>query len=87
MKVPVVGDAGYTAGRASQPGSRLGLTVSIAAMIGSLLPSYIQALSVVNGRKTVRSIGGRGTRNRIVFTGLLALRSAADEPVFKGTCS
>ena len=61
-----------TAGRASQPGPRLGMTVGIAAIIGSLLPSYIQALSVANGRKTVQSIGGRGTRNRIVFAGLLA---------------
>lgn len=48
------------------------LLVGFAAMIGCLLPSYVQALAVANGQRTVQSVGGRGTRNRIIFLGLLA---------------
>ncbi|WP_158711262.1 CDP-alcohol phosphatidyltransferase family protein [Streptomyces sp. NRRL S-1824] len=56
-----------------QPGSRLAAVVGLAATIGSVMPSYIKALAVANGHSgTVQSIGGRGTRNRVIFTGLLA---------------
>jgi phosphatidylglycerophosphate synthase len=56
-----------------QPSSRLAQVVGAAAMIGSVMPSYIKALAIANGQQgTVQSIGGRGTRNRVIFTGLLA---------------
>lgn len=47
------------------------LLIGLAALLGSLVPSYIQAVTVANGLRTIQSIGGRGTRNRIVIVGLL----------------
>lgn len=64
---------GAAAARAGQDG-HTALLVGFAAMIGCLLPSYVQALAVANGQRTVQSVGGRGTRNRIIFLGLLARR-------------
>lgn len=56
-----------------QPGGRIAAVVGLAATVGSVMPSYIKALAVANGHAgTVQSIGGRGTRNRVIFTGLLA---------------
>lgn len=56
-----------------QPGSRIAAVVGTVATVGSVMPSYIKALAVANGHVgTVQSIGGRGTRNRVIFTGLLA---------------
>jgi phosphatidylglycerophosphate synthase len=52
----------------SQPA---GLILGLAALLGALLPSYITAVTVANGKRTVQSVGGRGTRNRIVIVGLL----------------
>jgi phosphatidylglycerophosphate synthase len=56
------------------PSRRMAYVAGIAAMIGSLIPSYVQALATANGRRSTQSIGGRGTRNRVVFTGLLIRR-------------
>lgn len=47
------------------------LVLGLAAAIGSLIPSYVHALAVANGRRTTQSIGGRGTRNRVIILGLL----------------
>lgn len=54
------------------PNQRVVSIVGLAAIIGSMMPSYVQALAVANGRRTVQSIGGRGTRNRVIFAGLIA---------------
>jgi len=53
------------------PSPRTANLVTLAAVTGCLLPSYVKALSVANDRNTPQSIGGRGTRNRIVWAGLL----------------
>jgi len=45
--------------------------VGLAALLGSLLPSYVKAVTIANGKRTVQSVGGRGTRNRVIFLGLL----------------
>lgn len=56
-----------------RPSGRLAAVVGLAATIGSVMPSYIKALAIANGHSgTVQSIGGRGTRNRVIFTGLLS---------------
>ncbi|MFF1594688.1 CDP-alcohol phosphatidyltransferase family protein [Streptomyces sp. NPDC058286] len=53
--------------------NELAVPVGLSALIGSLMPSYIKAVAVANGHiGTVQSIGGRGTRNRIIWAGLLA---------------
>jgi CDP-diacylglycerol--glycerol-3-phosphate 3-phosphatidyltransferase/archaetidylinositol phosphate synthase len=68
----LLGDDRPAAALLGPPGPRVGSVVGLAAIIGSLMPSYVQALAVANDRPTVQSIGGRGTRNRVIFTGLLA---------------
>jgi phosphatidylglycerophosphate synthase len=66
------GDDSGTAAFIGTPNARVAWPVGLAALIGSLMPAYIQALAVANDRGTIQSIGGRGTRNRVVFAGLLA---------------
>ncbi len=46
------------------------LLIGLAALLGSMLPAYVQAVTVANGKRTVQSIGGRGTRNRVLIAGL-----------------
>lgn len=48
--------------------------VGFLALLGSMVPSYVQAVSVASGAPTILSIGGRGTRSRIVALGLLCGR-------------
>jgi phosphatidylglycerophosphate synthase len=53
------------------PDARIALLIGLAALLGSMMPSYIQAVTIANGKRTIQSIGGRGTRNRLLFAGLL----------------
>jgi phosphatidylglycerophosphate synthase len=53
------------------PDSKVALLVGLAAIFGSMMPSYIKAVATANGRRTTQSIGGRGTRNRLLIVGLL----------------
>lgn len=48
--------------------------IGLLALLGSMVPSYVQAVSVASGAPTVASVGGRGTRSRIVAVGLLCRR-------------
>jgi phosphatidylglycerophosphate synthase len=67
----VVGDEPMSAAGIGVPSSTVVILVGVAALCGSVMPSYIRALAVANGARTAQSIGGRGTRNRIVYVGLL----------------
>jgi phosphatidylglycerophosphate synthase len=63
--------------RAARGGSRHRRLIALtgwAASVGVLLPSYLQAVAFANGRQTVQSIGGRGTRNRVTWLALLCRR-------------
>jgi archaetidylinositol phosphate synthase len=50
--------------------------VGFAALLGCMLPSYVQAVTIANGKRTVQSLGGRGTRNRVLIAGLLFCQPA-----------
>jgi phosphatidylglycerophosphate synthase len=60
--------------RAAKGGPQRAAAAGWCASVGVVLPSYVQAVAFANGRQTVHSIGGRGTRNRITWVSLICRR-------------
>jgi phosphatidylglycerophosphate synthase len=54
-------------------------TIAVAgalAIFGAIMPSYVRAVASANGRPTPESVGGRGTRNRVIVVAILAAQPA-----------
>ena len=48
------------------------LPLGLAALLGSMLTPYVKAKTEAEGKASVRTLGDRGMRNRILMVGLLA---------------
>jgi len=51
--------------------SEIALLLGLAALLGSALTPYIRAKTEAEGKKSIRTIGDRGWRNRILVVGLI----------------
>jgi CDP-diacylglycerol--glycerol-3-phosphate 3-phosphatidyltransferase/archaetidylinositol phosphate synthase len=54
-------------------------TIAVAgalAIFGAIMPSYVRAVASANGRSTPESVGGRGTRNRVIVVAILVAQPA-----------
>ena len=52
--------------------SETALLLGLAALLGSALTPYVRAKTEAEGKQSIRTIGDRGWRNRILVVGLIA---------------
>ena len=71
----VGGSSRSMAGFGHPPSWTIAVTGAL-AIFGAIMPSYVRAVASANGRSTPESVGGRGTRNRVIVVAILVAQPA-----------
>jgi CDP-diacylglycerol--glycerol-3-phosphate 3-phosphatidyltransferase/archaetidylinositol phosphate synthase len=72
----VVGDPSISMAGFGHPPTWTMAVAGALAIFGAIMPSYVRAVASANGRPTPESVGGRGTRNRVIVVATIAAQPA-----------
>lgn len=72
----VVGDSSSSMAGLGHPPTWTMAVAGALAIFGAIMPSYVRAVASANGRPTPESVGGRGTRNRVIVVAIIAAQPA-----------